>query len=149
MVLAAALGVIVIAQPSSIMQPSTTTLTSTTTVTVTTTGESPQTFVSLISPEGLQLELTLNATTVHFGGGISGQVTIVNTSNRNITVSYLGLSENLSVWSGYITECPLGYFAGYAIFAGHFAAGNISSAGTPLSMVPGDTGIIDVLRNSP
>jgi hypothetical protein len=110
--------------------------------TSTTLSEGPLVFVSPTSEQGLQLELTLNATTVHSGGAISGQVTIENTSNQNATVSYLGPSENVSAWSGYITECPLGLFMGYAVFAGHFTAGNISSAGTPLGMVPGATGII-------
>jgi hypothetical protein len=99
------------------------------------------TFSSGATPDGLQLELTLNATTMSFDGAITGQMRVVNTLDQNVTVPVVQ-SQNLTTWSSYTDVCPSGYFMGYAVFPGHFTAGNISSAGPPLEMVPGDTGII-------
>jgi hypothetical protein len=99
------------------------------------------TFASGATPDGLQLELTLNATTMSSDGAITGQMRVVNTLDQNVTVS-VAQSQNLTTWSSYTDVCPSGYFMGYAVFPGHFTAGNISSAGPPLEMVPGDTGII-------
>jgi hypothetical protein len=99
------------------------------------------TFSSGATPDGLQLELTLNATTMSSDGAITGQMRVVNTLDQNVTVS-VAQSQNLTTWSSYTDVCPSGYFMGYAVFPGHFTAGNISSAGPPLEMVPGDTGII-------
>jgi len=93
-------------------------------------------FASEVAPNGLQLELTLNATTMPSGKAITGQVAVANTSDQNVTVSTLGRAQNVTVWSNYINVCPSDYFMGYAVFAGHLTAGNISSAGTPLLLVP-------------
>ena len=101
-------------------------------------GPLPQTttFASGASPDGLQLELSLNATTMTSDGAIIGQVAVVNTSDQNVNVSTLGRSQNVTEWSNYINVCPSDYFMGYAVFGGHFTAANISSAGTPRNMVP-------------
>lgn len=102
----------------------------------------PFVFVSPILPNGLQLRLVLSATTMNLGGEITGQVIVVNTSDQNVTVPVLPGSQNITAWSNYINVCPSDYFLGYAVFPGHLTSGNISSAGTPLEIVPSDTGTI-------
>jgi hypothetical protein len=101
-----------------------------------TVSKGPPVFTSEVAPNGLQLELSLNATTMPSDGAITGQVAVVNTSDQNVNVSTLSRSQNVTEWSNYINVCPSDYFMGYAVFGGHFTAANISLAGTPLRLVP-------------
>jgi hypothetical protein len=98
-------------------------------------GGGPLVFASPVSAKGLQLDLTLNATAMRFNGSITGRVTVVNKSDRNVTLSVsVAQSQNLTTWISYISVCGFWDFMGYAVFPGHFTAGNISSAGSPLQL---------------
>lgn len=102
----------------------------------------PVAFVSPVLPDGLQLVLTLSSPAVSFGGTLTGQATVKNTSQKNVTVTTLPRPQNVTEWSDYVDTCPSGYFIGYSIFAGHLTGGNISSAKSPLELVPRNTGLI-------
>jgi hypothetical protein len=96
-------------------------------------------FVSPVSPDGLQLELALNATTVRSNGTVSAQIEVVNTLNRNVSLSGLTQNGNITTWNGYDYFCagnPDYSLVGYAVFQGHFTAANISEAGSPLRLAP-------------
>jgi hypothetical protein len=93
-------------------------------------------YTSEDSPDGLQLEMVVNSTTMRVNGSISGDVAVVNTLATNVTVSVPGPSQNMSNWSDAINVCPSSDFLGYAVFNGHFAADNVSLAGPPLVLVP-------------
>jgi hypothetical protein len=95
----------------------------------------PLVFASPVAPDGLQLKMVLNATSMRPDGAIFGNVTVVNTSDQNATVQ-TQQSQNITTWDYYNDNCMWEYFVGYAVFSGHYAAGNISSAGTPLELVP-------------
>jgi hypothetical protein len=98
-------------------------------------------FASPVSAQGLELDLTLNATAMRFNVAIAGQVTVVNTLNQNVTISVAGRSQNLTTWSSYINVCPSDNFMGYVVFPGRVTSGNVSSVGTPLRLAPNDTGL--------
>ncbi len=93
-------------------------------------------FASGVAADGLQLKMTLNATSMRPDGAITGNVTVVNTSNQNATVSTLGESQNITEWSNYDNVCPSDFFMGYALFEGHLTARNVSSAATPVRLAP-------------
>jgi hypothetical protein len=93
-------------------------------------------FTSEVAQDGLQLKMVLNATRMQSDGAITGQVTVVNTSGQNVTVSTLDRSQNITEWSNYNNICPSDGFVGYAVFGGHLTAANVSSAGTPLRLAP-------------
>jgi hypothetical protein len=95
----------------------------------------PLVFASGIAPDGLQLKMVLNATSMRPDGAIFGNVTVVNTSDQNATVP-TQQSQNITSWDYYNDNCMAEYFVGYAVFSGHYTGGNISSAGTPLELVP-------------
>ncbi len=95
----------------------------------------PLVFASGVAPDGLQLKMVLNATTMSSTGAITGNVTVVNTSDQNVTVSTRP-SQNITAWDYYNDFCQSQYFIGYAVFRGHYSSGNISSAGTPFTLAP-------------
>jgi len=98
----------------------------------------PLVFVSPVSPQGLQLEVTLNSSSVQSHGAISGRVEVLNTLDRNVSLSGILQNQNISEWGGDDYICPSGpaTIVGFALFGGHFAAGNISAAGQPLQLAP-------------
>src|ERR1700682_5515039 len=56
-------------------------------------------FVSGISPDGLQLEVALNSSSAQSHGAISAQVEVVNTLNRNVSISQLVQNQNITRWN--------------------------------------------------
>jgi hypothetical protein len=94
-------------------------------------------FTSRVSPQGIQLEVTLNSSSVQSHGAISARVEAFNTLDRNVSLSGLVQNQNISEWSGddYVCDSP-STIVGFALFRGHFAAGNISAAGQPLQLAP-------------
>src|SRR3984885_1219407 len=95
-------------------------------------------FTSGVSPQGLQLEVTLNSSSIQSHGAISGKVEVLNTLDRNVSLSGLAQDQNISEWNGDDYLCANGpsLIVGFALFQGHFAAGNISAAGEPLQLAP-------------
>jgi hypothetical protein len=113
-----------------------TTVTKTSTETV---NEGPLLYTSGVSPEGLQLKLVLNSSSMQSHGAIAGQIVVFNTLNRNVSVSGLVQNQNISEWNGYDNTCgsnPSSSLVGFAVFEGHYSAGNISAAGPPLQLAP-------------
>jgi len=94
-------------------------------------------FTSGVSPQGLQLEVTLNSSSVQSHGAISARVEAFNTLDRNVSLSGLAQNQNILDWSGddYVCDSP-SMIVGFALFQGHFAAGNVSAAGQPLQLAP-------------
>lgn len=137
--------------PTYESQVSTSSATSTTTSytqvsTSSATSTAPLVFASSVAANGIQVKLYLNSTNMRSGGAITGFVTVVNTSDQNVTVTPLQQDLNLSTWPGYwvwaIDPCGFQYIpGGYAVFQGHFTAGNISlAAHNPLVLTPGPGG---------
>jgi len=93
-------------------------------------------FLSGVSPDGLQLEMALNSTTMRANGSIGGQVSVINTLGGGVTVGLPEPSQNMSSWINSINICPSSDFLGYAVFDGHVALDNVSLAGPPLVLVP-------------
>jgi len=94
-------------------------------------------FSSGVSPDGLQLKILLNSTSVKPLGSVAAFVEVVNTLNHNVTVSVPTLNQTkvIFVWNGYDYVCsdnPSQGLATFAVFKGHYSKGNISSAGAPL-----------------
>ena len=81
--------------------------------------------------------MTLNSSSVRSHGAISARVEVLNTLDRNVTLSGLAQNQNISEWSDddYVCDSP-STIVGFALFQGHFAAGNISAAGQPLQLAP-------------
>jgi hypothetical protein len=93
-------------------------------------------FTSGVSPQGLQLRVMLNSSSVRSHGVLLASVEVHNTVNRNVSFSGVSENQNISEWNYDDYFCPASFLLGYALFQGHFAAGNISSAGPPLRVVP-------------
>src|SRR5437867_6128449 len=63
--------------------------------------EGPLEVSSGVSPEGLQLKMMVNSSRMQSTGAIRAQIEVVNTLNRNVTVSELVQNENVSRWIEY------------------------------------------------
>ena len=122
---------------------STTTITSTATISTTITSSKnlsngPLFYSSVVSPEGLQLHVTLNSSSMQSPGAVTVQIDLQNTLDRNVTLAAL-TNQNMSGWNAedfLCSENPSSSLVGFALFDGHFSAGNISAAGPPLQLGP-------------
>ncbi|HEV2121136.1 MAG TPA: hypothetical protein VGS11_13670, partial [Candidatus Bathyarchaeia archaeon] len=101
------------------------------------------TFSSHVSPEGLQLQIRLNTTTLQQGGALTAQIVVMNTLNRNITLTpRYSSNSNISIWNMIDFLCGdapywgRGGLAGFALFHGHITPVNLSLAGNPLTLAP-------------
>jgi hypothetical protein len=95
--------------------------------------------VSPVSPQGLQLKVALNPSSIQSRGAIRASVEVLNTLDRNVSLSGLVQNKNISDWNGDDYLCAANgptFFVGFALFQGHFAAGNISAGGQPLQLAP-------------
>ena len=117
------------------------TTTSTTTVSTTVVSystEAPLLYSSAVSPEGLQLQVALNSSTLQTHGAVSVQIELLNTLNRNVTLAAL-TNQNMSGWNAedfLCAENPSSSLVGFALFKGHFSEGNVSAAGPLLQLAP-------------
>ncbi|HVB94973.1 MAG TPA: hypothetical protein VND41_00040 [Nitrososphaerales archaeon] len=96
----------------------------------------PLMFTSPVSPQGLQLKVSLNSTTMQSHGAISGQVEVVNTLNQNVTLSGLVQNQNVSEWGFSYVPCGTSLFMGFGVFNGRVTAANLSTAGLPVELIP-------------
>jgi len=104
-----------------------------------TVNEGPLVFASGLAPDGLQLKMVLNATSMRYDGAITGNVTVVNTSNQNVSIPQLVQNQNITKWNSDDYFCagnPSYSLLGFALFQGHFTAANVSAAGSPLRLAP-------------
>jgi hypothetical protein len=121
----------------------TTTATSTTTATKTigyaTVENGPLLYSSAVSPDGLQLKVTLNTSSILSHGAVTARIELLNTLNRNISLPIVA-NQNMSRFDGQDFLCdvdnPSDSFLVYAVFKGHFSAANTSAAGYPLRLAP-------------
>ncbi len=96
----------------------------------------------VVEPLPLQLEVTLNATTIQSGGGVLARISIVNPLGVNVTVpqnyendsSILSWNAHDFLCGGFAASNPTWSLAGYALFQGHHTSANLSSAGTQLTL---------------
>jgi hypothetical protein len=104
-----------------------------------TSSEGQLAFLSEVSPQGLQLSVTLNSSSAQSHGAIRASVEVLNTLNRNVSFSGVAQNQNIPEWNGDDYVCagtPTSFLLGFAVFEGRFSAGNISSAGPPLKLDP-------------
>jgi hypothetical protein len=94
----------------------------------------PLVYSSGVSPDGLQLTMMLNSSTLQPRGTVRAQILLVNTLDHNVSLA-VPADQNLSEWRSYYTICGGGWFMGYALFRGHYSADNVSAAGAPLRLV--------------
>lgn len=104
----------------------------------------PRSFSSGISSDGLQLRVALNSTSIASNGAISVEIQLVNTLNQNVSVVVPPgnqtidlLNQTLSNLNYYDFVCALNpshFLVDFNLFEGHYTAGNISEAGTPLQV---------------
>jgi hypothetical protein len=96
----------------------------------------PLFYTSGVSPEGLQLQVRLNSSIMQSHGALAAQIELLNTLNRNVSLAVLP-NANMSGWDEADFLCsgnPSDSLVGFALFGGHFSAGNISAAGPPLHL---------------
>lgn len=108
---------------------------STSTVTSTTTLLS----TSGTTPEGLQLGISLNSSSIKPHGAIAAEIQITNTLSRNVSISNIQQNQNITNWndSNYLCGFDRGFgIFGFALFEGHITASNVSSAGAQLILHP-------------
>jgi hypothetical protein len=95
------------------------------------------TYASSISPDGLQLVITLNTTKVGFHGAIAAQVYVLNTLGTNTSLS-TSMSDRINYYEEFDSPvCPGALstdLVGFALFMGHYSPANISRAGRPLHL---------------
>jgi hypothetical protein len=101
-------------------------------------------FTSGVSPQGLQLKMSLNSTSIPSHGALSAQIEVVNTLNHDVSISMpgynqtiTGLGQTMESLNDFDYTCgqnPSDFLADFALFQGHITAANLSSAGTPLSL---------------
>jgi hypothetical protein len=100
------------------------------------------THVSTVSSSGLEFSVDLNATAIEPGRPLVANVTLFNTLNESLSLSFAGAPANLTAqiaaWNNYDFSCGIGglasYVAGFALFKGHFSADNVSLAPDPLQL---------------
>jgi len=104
--------------------------------------ERTSTYSSPVSSSGLQLQVTLNSTTIRYGGALAAKVVLMNTLPTNISVTPRIPSE-LSSWEANDFFCGNSpdwgdrwALDGFAVFSGYFTTANLSSAGIQLLLAP-------------
>lgn len=124
--------------PPPISATSSTSSTSSTSTSISATG-SPTSY-STSSASGLDLQIALNATTVEVGTPLSAQISLSNTLTANLSLAAnYSADTNVANWNNYDSLCGLSSVAdtfGFALFQGHYTAGNFSQAGTPVLLTP-------------
>ena len=106
----------------------------------TSTGSS--TTYSTTSASGLLLQVTLNSSSIQSQGEVAAQIDLRNTQNQNLSLTVVP-NQNISAWNAKDFLCsynPSHSLVGFALFNGHFTAGNIS-AGSPLQLAASSVAI--------
>jgi len=88
----------------------------------------------------LRLQVRLNSTSVRSGGAISATIALLNPLGINFSVIPGPLTNStIRTWNEHDLICggnEVNLILGYALFRGHFASNNLSSAGNPLTLAP-------------
>jgi hypothetical protein len=103
-------------------------------------GEQSSTFYSYVSPDGLQLRIRLNSTEIQVGGALTGQVSLFNTLDTNVSLTPdFSVNPNIMKWDFDDSICGLSavdHIFSYALFQGRYTPENISEAAEPLMLAP-------------
>jgi hypothetical protein len=126
------------ARTITITNISTTTVTSTVTTAVShaNLNAGPSVYSSGVSSSGLQLTVKLNSSSIQLHGEIAVQIELLNVLDHNNSL-VVTTNQNISRWNEedfFCGENPSHSLVGFALFKGHFSAGNISAAGSPLQL---------------
>jgi hypothetical protein len=93
-------------------------------------------FTSGISPQGLELEVSLNSTKIPAHSSIAAYVEVQNTLKQNASFAWV-TNPNMSAWGGYDFVCGGNdLLLGFAVFEGTYSAKNFSMAETELQLAP-------------
>jgi hypothetical protein len=134
------------APPGATSSATSVTLSTSTTDLSSTNYQTPTSLSSGVSPDGLELMLTLNSSSVRSHGAISAQIEVVNTLNRNVSAGKIPDShqtagifnkldmEDLNYYDFTCGTNPTYFLSDFALLKGHYTAGNVSSAGGPLQL---------------
>ena len=93
-------------------------------------------YASSVSPDGLQLQVALNSSTMVPQGEVTVHIELLNTLSRNVSLGVV-TNDNISAWDGadfFCGENPSYSLVGFGVFSGHFTAENISKAESPLQL---------------
>ena len=106
-----------------------------------TVGTVPQTtFYSGVSPQGLQLQIKLNASEVPQGGALQAHMFLVNTLPESVTLhTDFAANPNIDPWNWDDYLCgmsPVEHTFVFALLQGHYTAANLTQAGAPLTLAP-------------
>jgi hypothetical protein len=95
---------------------------------------------------GLQLRITLNASSIKTNGTIAARIELMNTGDRNVSVSAPVWNQTVPMLNGTLGQLnafdyvcshnPSFFLVNFLLFRGHIASGNVSEAGTPLQEGP-------------
>jgi hypothetical protein len=102
-------------------------------------GSRPASFSSSVSPLGLQLSLAIDATAIRRYGSLRVQTEVINTLDRNVSITLGQVNANISAWNRYDFFCGVNIaesLVGFALLKGDYFAANISRAGNPLQLAP-------------
>ena len=101
---------------------------------------SQTTFYSGVSPQGLRLQIKLNASEVPPGGALQAHVFLVNTFSESVTLHpNFASNPNIDRWNWDDHLCgmsPVEHLFGFALLQGDYTAANLSQAGAPLTLAP-------------
>jgi len=115
--------------------PTTESSPSTSTSSSTSSGGTSTTY-STASDSGLDLQVMLNSSSIGSHGAVAAHIEVLNTLDHNVSLSVMP-NQTITTWNGYDFFCssnPSDSLVGFALFKGHFSAGNVSAAGSPLQL---------------
>ncbi len=100
------------------------------------------TFYSAVSPQGLQLQVRLNTSSIRSGGALTAQVSLFNTLSKNVSfVLDPSAMKKIGQWD----SSELGSICGsntvfdtfsFSLFRGRYTPANLSQATEPLQLIP-------------
>ena len=99
----------------------------------------PASFSSPVSPLGLRLIVTMNATAIPRYSAIKVRMEVDNTLDHNVSTALGQMDANISNWNHYDFFCGINVadsLVGFALFKGDYSSTNISRAGSPLQLAP-------------
>jgi len=83
--------------------------------------------------------VAFDATAIGRYGALRAQADVVNTLDRNVSITLGQVNANISAWNRNDFFCGVNIaesLVGFALFKGDYSAANISQAGNPLQLVP-------------
>jgi hypothetical protein len=101
----------------------------------------PTAYYSGVSSDGLQLTVKLNSSVMQPKGALEVHILVMNTLNNDVSLPVVA-NRNISASNQFDSLCgnnPSWSLVGFALFNGHFSAGNITEAGSPLLLAPPNT----------